>query len=130
MRRTFKSRSTLTIRTRAWTPPGVYHLTLRARHGRVIKRMTLTLTVASPSPGGGTAPVDIPQFSITGNPTAPLQPGRTEGIDLQISNPNTVPIVISSLSASVRSVGAPKATPSLPCTLTTSRCSSTPARFL
>ncbi len=117
VRRTFKSRSTLTIRTRGWTPPGVYHVTLRARHGRVIKRMTLTLTVAGPSPGGGTAPLDIPRFSITGNPTAPLQPGVPEGINLQISNPNTVPIVISGLTASVRSIGAPEATPSLPCTL-------------
>jgi hypothetical protein len=117
VRRTFKSRSTLTVRTRAWTPPGVYHLTLRARHGKLVKRMTLTLTVAGSSPGGGTAPIDIPQFSIAGNATAPLQPGVPEGINLQISNPNTAPIVISSLTASVRSVGAPDATPSLPCTL-------------
>jgi hypothetical protein len=117
VRRTFKSRSTLTIRTRAWTPPGVYYVTLRARHGRVTKRMTLTLTVAGSSPGGGTAPVDIPRFAIAGNATAPLRPGIPQGINIQISNPNTVPITISSLSASVRSVGAPNATPSLPCAL-------------
>ncbi len=116
-RRTLKSRSTLTIRTRSWTAPGVYHVTLRAGHGKVVKRMTLTLTVAGSTPGGGTVPVAIPRFSISGNPTAPLEPGVPEGINLQISNPNTVPIVISSLTASVRSVGAPNATPSLPCTL-------------
>jgi hypothetical protein len=117
VRRTLKSRSTLTIRTRAWTPPGVYHLTLRAKHGRVTKRITLTLTVAGSSPGGGTAPVAIPEFSLSGNAAAPLEPGVPEGIDLQISNPNTLPLVVAGLSASVRSVSAPNATPSLPCTL-------------
>jgi hypothetical protein len=117
VRRTFKTRSTLTIRTRAWTPPGVYHLTVRARHGHMIKRITLTLTVARSTPGGGTAPVAIPQFSISGNAPTPLEPGVPEGIDLRITNPNTLPVVISSMSASVQSVSAPRATPTLPCTL-------------
>ena len=117
VRRTFKTRSTLTIRTRAWTPPGVYNLTVRARHGRVIKRITLTLTVAGSASSGGTAPVAIPRFSIAGRAAAPLEPGVPEGIDLQISNPNTLPLVVAGLSASVRSVSAPNTTPSLPCTL-------------
>lgn len=117
VRRTFKWRSTLTIRTRTWTPPGVYHLTLRARHGRVVKRIALTLTVAGPSPGGGTGPVAIPQVSITGNPGAPLEPGVAQGIDLQLTNANTLPVAISGLAASVRSISAPRATASLPCSL-------------
>ncbi len=118
VRRTFKSRSTLTIRTRAWTPPGVYQLTLRAKHGKVVKRMTLTLTIADPSsPGGDTAPVSIPQFTISGSPATPLWPGVPQGLDLQITNPNPESVIISSLSATVQSVSAPRATASLPCTL-------------
>jgi hypothetical protein len=117
VRRTFKTRSTLTIRTRAWTPAGVYHLTVRARHGRVIKRITLTLTVAGPAPGGGIGPVAIPRFSIAGGPGAPLEPGFPQGIDLQLTNPNTLPVVISGLSATVRAISAPNATASLSCTL-------------
>ena len=113
-RRTLKSRSTLTIRTRAWTAPGVYHVTLRAGHGKVVKRMTLTLTVAGSRRAAARRPSLFRDSPSPATPPLPLEPGVPEGIDLQISNPNTVPIVISSLTASVRSVGAPNATPSLP----------------
>jgi hypothetical protein len=115
--RTLRSRSTLTLRTRTSTPAGVYHLTLRARHGRIVSRVVLTLTVAGPLGGGGTGTAGSPPFGIAGNAAAPLEPGVPEGIDLLISNPSSKALVVTGLTAAVQSVSAPNATASLPCTL-------------
>ncbi len=68
-----------------------------------------------PDPGQGNG---APQpFAITGNVEGPLQLGVPQPIDLRITNPNTSPLVITDLTASVAAVSAPRATPSLPCTL-------------
>ncbi len=115
--RTRRSRLTLTVATRAWTLPGVYHLTVRAKHGRMLRRITLTLTVGGSTTSSDTTAVAIPDFSVAGNAGGPLEPGVPQGIDLRMTNPYHVPVVVSSLSASLRSVSAPNATPSLPCTL-------------
>ncbi|HTX32519.1 MAG TPA: hypothetical protein VMD09_14140 [Solirubrobacteraceae bacterium] len=65
--------------------------------------------------GSGSGEVGVP-FSITGNAPATLEPGMMEPLDLQIQNPNSSSLTLSSLTAAVTSVSAPQATPSLPCT--------------
>jgi hypothetical protein len=115
--RTLQSRSTLTLRTHAWTPPGVYRLILDAGHGRVTKKIALTLSVAGDSPGSGKVPAALPQIAIAGNADVPLEPGVPEGIDIQITNPNSAPVVVTGLTARLQSVSAPNATGALPCTL-------------
>jgi len=61
--------------------------------------------------------VALSPFAITGNFPGPLEPGAPRAIDLQITNPNASPLVVTQLTASVRAVSAPQATASLPCTL-------------
>src|SRR6202011_6017398 len=68
-----------------------------------------------PDPGQGNG--GLQPFTIAGNVGGPLQPGVPQPVDLQITNPNTSPLVITDLTASVAAVSAPGATPSLPCTL-------------
>jgi hypothetical protein len=115
--RTLSSRSTVTIRTRSWTPPGSYHLILRATHGSIRRQVVLTLTVAATSPGSSTVTTALPRIAIAGNADVPLEPGVPDGINLQITNPNSVAVVVTRLTASLQSVRAPKATAALPCTL-------------
>ncbi|MGH2869327.1 MAG: hypothetical protein ACRDNK_17415 [Solirubrobacteraceae bacterium] len=62
-------------------------------------------------------PVTPPPFTIAGNVAGPLQPGAPQPINLQITNPNASPLVVENLSASVSALSAPRATASLPCTL-------------
>jgi hypothetical protein len=115
--RTRRSRSTLTLRTWGWTPAGEYHLTVRARHGRIVKRLALTLTIVGNTDGAGTAAAAVPLLRITGNAAAPLEPGVPQGIDLLITNPNSTAVVVTGLTTAVQSVSAPNATASLPCTV-------------
>jgi hypothetical protein len=115
-RRTRRSRSTLTIKTSSWTRAGNYRLLLRPRSGRHTRTVALTLTVAGASSHIGTANVTPPPFSIAGNVENLLEPGAPQAIDLQISNPNALPLVVTNLSAAVRSIRAPNATATLPCT--------------
>lgn len=57
-----------------------------------------------------------PDFSLTGNVAVPLEPGSPQPIDVVISNPNDLPLIITSLGVDVQAITAPQATPSLPCT--------------
>ncbi len=115
--RTRGTHAAITITTRTWIRAGTYHLLLRARHGKVTRRIVLTLTVAGAATGTGTANAPLPRFSLAGNATAPLEPGVPEAIDLRITNPNPAPLVVTNLSASVRAVSAPGASSLLPCTI-------------
>jgi hypothetical protein len=109
-RRTRGRGSTLTISTRTWTVPHVYRLVLVARHGRLKRRLTLTLRVTS-------ATARTPRLEIAGNASAPLQPGVPEPIDLQITNTNPATVSVTGVTASLQTVRAPHATAALPCTL-------------
>ncbi len=70
---------------------------------------------AATGSGSGTASVG-PAFSISGDPSQALEPGISEPIDLQIQNPNSSSLTLSTLTAAVSAVSAPQATPALPCT--------------
>jgi hypothetical protein len=135
---TRRSSSTLTVTTSRGIAPGSYRLTLRATAGKLTKSTSLTMTVAilrangqtpvATAPTGvatsgalgtgtGTASVQSPPFTIVGNAGSPLEPGVGAPIDLQIINPNSSPLVLTGLTAGVRTLTAPAATASLPCTL-------------
>ena len=145
--RTRRSSATLTILTPRQMAPGLYRIHLRARGGKLTRSSWLTLTIAaSPAgttgpgttgpgttgagttgpgttgpgttgPGTGQGNGGLQPFAIAGNVEGPLQLGAPRPIDLQITNPNTSPLVITDLIASVSAVSAPQATPSLPCTV-------------
>jgi hypothetical protein len=133
-----RSSSTLTVTTSRGMAPGSYRLKLRATAGKLTRSTSLTLSVAilrnngqtpigtaptgvassgASGTGAGTANVQSPPFTIVGNAGSPLEPGAGVPIDLQISNPNNSPLVLTGLTAGVRTLIAPAATASLPCTL-------------
>lgn len=114
--RTSASKATLAVSTSATTPPGRYELLVRVKHGGVIRRITLQLTVADAAQDGGTAGVSLPQYSVSGNVTSPLYPGEPQPIDVQFTNPNPAPLTVTGLSTTVVVISAPHATSGLPCT--------------
>lgn len=84
------------------------------------RTVTVTLSVARPKPrpqaSTGALPTgELPDFAITGSPAAPLEPGAPQPIDVLITNPNDLPLNVTSLSVSVQGIRAPQATPALPC---------------
>jgi hypothetical protein len=136
LKSTRRSSSALTVRTSRGMAAGSYRLKLRATAGKLTRSTSLTLTVAilrnngqtpigtaptgvatSGASGTGTANVQSPPFTIVGNAGSPLEPGAGVPIDLQIINPNSSPLVLTGLTAGVRTLIAPAATASLPCTL-------------
>lgn len=56
-------------------------------------------------------------FAISGDLSEPVSPGDLVPLDLRFSNPHDDRLVISGVVVSVESVDAPRATPSLPCTV-------------
>jgi hypothetical protein len=129
--RTRRASSTLTVRTSGRTAPGSYRLQLSAKGGKLTKSSSLTLTVAKaqasgPANGGtvtggtlngSTLSIQPPSFTIAGSVDGPLEPGTPRPLNLQITNPNPRPLIVSGLSTSIRTVNAPAATAALPCTL-------------
>jgi len=121
---------------------GRYRIHLRARAGKLTRSIWIKLSIVSSASGSGTATgtgtgtgtgttgtksatgtgtatgnVELSPFAITGDFQGPLEPGASRAIDLQITNPNASPLVVTQLTASVRALSAPQATAALPCTL-------------
>jgi hypothetical protein len=120
-RRTRGRRTSVILRVSGSAAPGRYRLRLRARAGRIRRTTTLTLKVvqvkaATPSSAGPSSTGQSPDFSITGSVAAPLEPGSPAPVDVLITNPNDLPLTISSLSVVIQTISAPQATPALPCT--------------
>jgi hypothetical protein len=114
---TRRSRSKLIVRTSAGTPPGTYVLRVRARHRRIRKTVSVTLTVGGGSPGGTAASAPVPPFSISGDVADPLEPGVPRPLNLTITNPSALPLALSSVTVTISALTAPQATDALPCTL-------------
>jgi len=100
-------RGTLTLTIPQAVATGVYHLRLSVRSGRHAPTVPLQLTVAAPKL------VSFQVSATVGN----LDPGAPISLNLTVRNPNSVPISISQLSATVKDVSAPNATAGLPCGL-------------
>jgi hypothetical protein len=133
--RTRRSSSTLTILTSSHMAVGRYRIHLRARAGKLTRSIWIKLSIVASAGGLGTATgagtgtggrsatgtgtatgnVALSPFAITGDFQGPLEPGSPRAIDLQITNPNASPLVVTALTASVRAVSSPQATASLPC---------------
>ena len=114
-RRTRGRRTTLVLQVSGSAGRGRYRLRLRATGGHVRRTVTLTVNVASPKTATTSPTGEIPEFSVTGSTAVPLEPGPAQPIDVLITNPNDLPLNISSLSVTVQAVTAPQATPTLPC---------------
>jgi hypothetical protein len=123
--------SVLTLRATLRLRAGRYVLVLRAVGGHVRRKTKLVLNVPAPSPTsppkpggslsaggqGSSSTADAgAAFSITGSAAEVLEPGATQPIDLQIENPNSDSLTLSTLTTVVSGVEAPRATPALPCT--------------
>jgi hypothetical protein len=108
------TRVTLLVRASTSVTTGRYRLTLRARAGRLTRRLTVTLTIVAPASGSGTAS-QSPPFGIAGDATTPLEPGVSQPLDLRITNPNSVPLIVDRVDVVVEAVNAPRATSALPC---------------
>ncbi|HWI30007.1 MAG TPA: hypothetical protein VNT50_00815 [Microbacterium sp.] len=72
--------------------------------------------VALEGSGDGEADHDR-TFAVAGDLSEPVGPGILVPLDLSISNPHGETLLISELVVTVRSVDAPNATASLPCTV-------------
>lgn len=140
--KTRRKRSVLTLRATARLRLGRYVLSLRGVAGRTKRTVRLVLTVQKPgaSPAGtpGSAPGTSDTasgagssqasgggsgtnlvgaaFSITGNAPQSLEPGIAQPLDLQIHNPNSTALTLSTLTAAVGVVNASRATQALSCT--------------
>src|SRR5581483_8663378 len=99
------SSSKLTVKTTAAsTPSGDYTLTIRASTNL---RNATTQVVLHVGPVGQA-------FTITGSLGAPLTPGTGSGVDVTLHNPNTVPITVSNVIASVASITPADGAPTTP----------------
>lgn len=114
-RRTRGRRTTLILRVSRSAAPGHYRLRLRASAGHVRRSVVLRLDVVN-AQTSHVPSAQAPDFSLTGNVAVPLEPGSPQPIDVVISNPNDLPLIITSLGVDVQAITAPQATPSLPCT--------------
>ena len=118
-RRTRTTLSSLTLRTRATTPPGSYRVRLRARgHLRSIAlgrtriyhaRNPLILTVTAPVP---LSPVDL---KISSRVRGRLAPGASAPVDVRLTNSNDSNVTVGELTTMIEGISSPSATPDLPC---------------
>ncbi|HLY49821.1 MAG TPA: hypothetical protein VKR21_11565 [Solirubrobacteraceae bacterium] len=109
------SRSTLTVRTSLLTADGVYRIRIRARSGRLERTVAVTLTVGGGSRSGGTTAIALPDYQLAADAVDPLWPAVPRALDLRITNPNSAPLRLTSLTAQIVNIVAPRATPILPC---------------
>lgn len=136
--RTRGKRSVLTVRAATRLRVGRYVLRVQATARRMkrITRLVVTVvkrggTTTGTITGGGTAPgptsnagpvggsgtADIgASMSISGGPAQALEPGMSQPIDLVLHNSTSSSISLSTLTAAVSQVSAPRATAVLPCT--------------
>lgn len=114
---TRRSRSTLIVRTSAGTPAGTYVLHVRARLGHQRRTLLLTLIVQRAAQGASATNVAVPPLTISGEVADPLEPGIPRPVDLAITNPNPLPLVLNRLTVAISALTAPQATGQFPCTL-------------
>lgn len=95
----------LTVTTSPATPAGIYRLELRAVGGFAPRFVPLSLEVGPPR---------IVPVQITGSVSG-LEPGSPQALNLVLRNPNPSPTWVTRLSASLRVVRAPRASPAHPC---------------
>jgi hypothetical protein len=105
----------LTLRASLRAVAGRYRVRLSAAGGRVRRGIVLTLTVAGRT-GRRSRNGEPWPFAISGNASSPLEPGSPQPIDVQITNPNPVPLTFTSLTVSIQQIDAPRASAALPCT--------------
>jgi hypothetical protein len=67
--------------------------------------------------GHGEAGLDEVSFAIGGNTTEAFSPGRMVGLDLEMTNPHDVPMMVTDLAITVRAVSAPRADRAHPCSV-------------
>jgi hypothetical protein len=114
--RTRRRRTTLVLRASSSTLPRHYKLRIRATGGHVRRTVTLSLNLVMRRTAVQSRTGANPDFSLTGDVGTPLEPGMAEPIDVRITNPNSLPLTVNSLTVTLQSVSAPQATPALPCT--------------
>jgi hypothetical protein len=114
-RHTRGRRVRLILRVGPQAAPGRYRVRIRGRAGRLRRAVTLTLIVGKPGAGQSrTGPA--PAFSLRGDAAGLLEPGTSQPINVEVTNPNSSPLTIDGLTVAVTGVAAPHATASLPCT--------------
>jgi hypothetical protein len=101
-----RSGSTLTIDT-AGVPSGGHRILLLASSGRRRAIASVNLVITSRQPAN---------FTIAGDLSSALEPGLTVPLDLALTNPGEVDLLISGLEVSVGSIDAPLASATYPCT--------------
>lgn len=101
-----KSSSTLTIDT-AGVASGGHRIRLLASSGRRRAIASVNLVINSRQPAN---------FTIAGDLSSALEPGLTVPLDLALTNPGDVDLLISGLEVSVGSIDAPLASATYPCT--------------
>jgi hypothetical protein len=67
--------------------------------------------------GGAGSEGSSTSFSIVGNASEPMSPGVRAPLDLKLANPHSVPMSVTDLSVTVRSVNAPNADSAHPCSI-------------
>jgi hypothetical protein len=116
-RTTTRSRKVrLTVKTSANTPGGGYRLRLVARSGA---RRSATAAVNLVITSSATKPVPALQgsFSIRGDLPGNLKPDLALPLDLELTNPNSSALAISSLDVAISDVSAPLADATHPCSI-------------
>jgi hypothetical protein len=95
----------MTVRTSVLDPARKYSIRIRAVGGRYRAALSVGLVISAPKPA---------RFAITAS-FGPLWPGTSDPLNLNLTNPNSGPIFVTSLKVSLKQVLAPKATRALPC---------------
>ncbi len=113
---TRRSITTLIVATSARSRPGRYRLRLKATSAGTSRGVAVTLTIAGNHGRGAAGPIPSAPFTIAGD-ASNLELGVAHALDLSVTNPNPVPLVLGSLIVGGQTVDAPRATASLPCTL-------------
>jgi hypothetical protein len=102
------SASILSVSTTTAVQPGSYTLTITATGGTPAQIKTTQVTLQ----------VIALKFAIAGNAPSPLYPGAAGSpMNLSLDNPNGYSMTVATLTVSVDSVSAPKATSTLPCSI-------------
>ena len=113
-RRTRGRQTRLTIRTNRLVAPGRYRLRVRASAGRVRRTITLIVKVVRAGAGeSSTGP--SPPLTLSGTAANLIEPGAGQPIDVQVANPNALPVTVTGISVSLSAITAPHATATLPC---------------
>ena len=75
------------------------------------------LSRVGPGPGGTTPTDSSASFTIAGTTVDPISPGVMAPLNLEVTNPYDIPLLVSDLSVKVRKVSAPNADRDTPCVI-------------